>query len=144
TGLRFPLIHPLQLSALLWSSYFVGMEAPGRQALFHSVAIDFQPSLPAQLQHRYAVRVQSFDAATSMLQLGAVLTTTNGARFAEATIHAAHRPPPTAVALAELRDHVGTSSALSGKLVAITGSSRGLGASLALGAALHGADIVLH
>ena len=32
-----------QLSALLWSSYFVGMEAPGRQALFVDLEFAFDP-----------------------------------------------------------------------------------------------------
>ena len=31
-----------QLTALLWSSYFIGMEMPGRQALFNYLAFDFE------------------------------------------------------------------------------------------------------
>jgi NAD(P)-dependent dehydrogenase (short-subunit alcohol dehydrogenase family) len=46
--------------------------------------------------------------------------------------------------LTEFKQVVGSSTALTGKITFVSGSSRGLGALLAIGCAMHGSDVVLH
>lgn len=145
-GFRATCIHPLQLAALCWSSYLVGMEVPGKQALFASLSIDFvdRPDEVA-LELRYDAQLDSYDADTSMLGISAQLSCpTSRTTFATVKIDAARRPAPVEYSIAQLEASVGRSDTLSGKLVLVTGSSRGLGSQIALGFCLHGADVILH
>jgi NAD(P)-dependent dehydrogenase (short-subunit alcohol dehydrogenase family) len=145
-GLRHSCIHPLQLAALCWSSYLVGMEFPGRQALFRSLHLEFvAPPADDNLDLRYEGNVDSFGSETSMLGMSARLSDPRSGRtFATAKIGAAHRPPPVEYSLDQLQSAVGRSGALAGKLALVTGSSRGLGSQIALGCCLHGADLIVH
>lgn len=145
-GLRHTCIHPLQLSALCWSSYLVGMEFPGKQALFSSLSVEFvdRPDEVAP-DFRYDGNVDFYDAGASMLRMSAQLSSPgSGGVFATAKIDAARRPPPVEYSLEQLEAAVGRSDALAGKLALVTGSSRGLGSQIALGCCLHGADVIVH
>jgi NAD(P)-dependent dehydrogenase (short-subunit alcohol dehydrogenase family) len=137
-------LPPAQLAALLWSSWLVGMEAPGRQALFRSLSIDFAPgarSLGGPLS--YEAQVDSYRPEASLFTLSARLEGEAGP-LATAAITAARRPLPLEPAFGALEALAGKSAALEGKRALVTGSSRGLGALLAHGLALQGASVLLH
>jgi NAD(P)-dependent dehydrogenase (short-subunit alcohol dehydrogenase family)/acyl dehydratase len=146
---RWSHIHPLQLSAVCWSSYLVGMEVPGKQALFQSLSMEFANRTDdIGTKIAYSARVESFDASVSMLQISAQLSNAEGASspagLAKVRISAANRPPPVEYSTARLEAVTGRSSALAGKLTVVTGSSRGLGSLIALGCSLHGSNVVIH
>ena len=143
-GFPYSFIPRAQLTALIWASYFIGMEMPGRQALFLSCSMDFAGAGDAD-HHRlhYRGKVTSFDAETSTLTIAADLSSAAGP-VATVQLEAARRPPPVEYPLASLAEKVGRSRALENKLALITGSSRGLGSLLAVGCALHGADVIVN
>jgi NAD(P)-dependent dehydrogenase (short-subunit alcohol dehydrogenase family) len=143
-GFQYAFIPALQLTALVWTSYLVGMEVPGKQALFLACSMDFAPPTGLdQRRLRYAGRVTRHSAETSTLTIAADISSPAGP---VATVHmeAAQRPPAVERLLAALEECVGRSNALEGKLALVSGSSRGLGSLLALGFALHGADVILN
>ncbi len=143
-GFQFAFIPPLQLTALIWTSYFVGMEMPGRQALYLSCAMEFAKADDFDDRRlHYKGQVTSYDAETSSLSVAAELSSGRGP-VATVQLEAAQRPPPVEYRLATLEEKVGRSRALENKLALVTGSSRGLGSLMALGCALHGADVVLN
>jgi NAD(P)-dependent dehydrogenase (short-subunit alcohol dehydrogenase family) len=78
-----------------------------------------------------------------MLQIAARLSTSGG-EFATVAISAGSRPALVEYPVEQLEAAVGRSDALIGKLVLVTGSSRGLGSQISLGSCLHGADVILH
>jgi NAD(P)-dependent dehydrogenase (short-subunit alcohol dehydrogenase family) len=141
---QYAFIPRSQLTALIWASYFIGMEMPGRQALFLSCSMDFAKVDDSDSKRiHYQGNVTSYDPETSTLRVAAALSDAAGA-VATVELQAARRPPPVAHSLAMLEQRVGRSRALENKLVLVTGSSRGLGSLLAVGAALHGADVILN
>jgi NAD(P)-dependent dehydrogenase (short-subunit alcohol dehydrogenase family) len=143
-GFQYSFIPRPQLTALIWASYFIGMEMPGRQALFLSCSMDFAKVDDVD-DHRvhYRGKVSSYDAHTSSLTIAADLSNAAGT-VATVQLEAAQRPPPVEYQLTALEERVGRSRALENKLALITGSSRGLGSLLAVGCALHGADVILN
>jgi NAD(P)-dependent dehydrogenase (short-subunit alcohol dehydrogenase family) len=141
---HYAFIPRSQLTALLWASYFIGMEIPGRQALFLSCSMDFSQLDDSDHRRlRYRGKVTSRDAETSTLAVAASLTSVAGP-VATVRLEAAQRPPPVEYAPTALEEQVGRSKALENKLALITGASRGLGSLLAIGCALHGADVILN
>jgi NAD(P)-dependent dehydrogenase (short-subunit alcohol dehydrogenase family) len=141
-GLDTSWIAPSQLAALAWSSWFVGMEVPGRQALFRSTSIDFAGA-PDDALIRFDARVERYQPEASLFTVSSELATAAGP-LARVALTAARRPPPVELEPREVEARLGRSTALRGKLALVTGSSRGLGAAIALGCALHGADVILH
>ncbi len=144
-GVRGVHLPAAQLGALLWTSYLVGMHAPGRQALFRSAAIELSRGVdyPPDPKLAFRANVERFDASTATLDVAATLSA-GGTDFATIALVAAQRPPPVETSLDDLSASIERSTALTGKLAFVTGSSRGLGAALALGCALQGADLLLH
>jgi NAD(P)-dependent dehydrogenase (short-subunit alcohol dehydrogenase family)/acyl dehydratase len=143
-GFQYAFLPRSQLTALAWASYFVGMEMPGRQALFLSCSMEF-PGVPDSDHHRmqYRGKVRSYDAETSTLTIAADLSNAAGT-VATVQLEAAQRPPPVEYRPRALEETVGRSRVLENKVALITGSSRGLGSLTALGCALHGADVILN
>jgi NAD(P)-dependent dehydrogenase (short-subunit alcohol dehydrogenase family)/acyl dehydratase len=153
SGLYTPALEPLcgerpflplgQIAALLWSSWFVGMKAPGRQALFRSLSLEFAGASEGDGSLSYDARVDAYQRETSLFTFSAELGDPTGP-IGRAAITAARRPPPVEPAFAELEARLGKSAALAGKRALVTGSSRGLGALIAYGCALQGADVIVH
>ncbi|MBS0614805.1 MAG: SDR family NAD(P)-dependent oxidoreductase [Proteobacteria bacterium] len=127
-----------QLAALLWMSYHVGMEMPGRQALFADAQVEFsQPTTPAaalSLDLQEAVVDDRFNRF-------ALLATGTG--IERLRLSAFRRPWPVVPSLS-MADPWQGSQPLRGQRVLVTGAARGFGAAMALVSARAGAQVILH
>ncbi|UED72201.1 non-ribosomal peptide synthetase [Brevibacillus sp. DP1.3A] len=138
-----------QLTSIIWTSYCVGMLAPGRQALFTGFELDFLPNVPEKAQQAttisYMVNTDQFDE-----QLGSLSVT--GSIFASGTmlgncrLESFVRPRPRQYGLEKFAAHgrIPSGRAFDGQVVVVTGASRGLGANLAKLFAVQGAKVVLN
>lgn len=128
-----------QLTMLLWLSYHVGMEMPGRQALFADARIRFgerpvdAPALDLELA------AASFDERFNRYSL-----TGQGPGVEQLALSAFRRPPPVVAAGQELPRLAPGERPLAGKQVLVTGAARGFGAALARLCALAGARVLVH
>lgn len=126
-----------QLAALLWASYFVGMECPGRQALFANFEFSFREGTSSS----FSVT----DLSTEMDErFNQIIVSGKGTGIEEFRLEAFVRPEPIRADFAALRRGLSAGTAFAGKVVLITGSSRGFGSTLAAGFAAQGASVVLH
>ena len=135
-GLRASQLPLQQLSALCWSSYFVGMECPGRDALFLRLDCDFDTpavSSPAIELRNLAV---GRDARFRLVRIDGAGTDIR--RFA---LQALHRPTMLSWPIADLRRELAAGPSWAGKNVFISGATRGFGLVLAKCLALRGANI---
>jgi len=139
-GLKPGQIPLSQLQFLLWTSYFVGMHYPGRQALYSSLKVEFRP------EAEDTGRSITLRKVTGKLDVGFGFARIQvAAPFLEsATIAAFRRPEPVDYPLSEIRKHVTSEGLLKGLDVFVSGSSRGFGSVLAKSAALMGARLCLH
>ena len=143
-GIGSTAIAPLHVAALCWASYLIGMELPGRQALFSSIEMTFEGDEDlSDTGFDYASRVTAADERMNMLTVESELSI-NGRRFATATMTALVRPIAMRYDMAQFAGMIGKSDALAGKVAFVSGSGRGLGSLLAMGCALQGSDVVLH
>jgi NAD(P)-dependent dehydrogenase (short-subunit alcohol dehydrogenase family) len=124
---------PAQLAALLFASYFIGMDCPGRQALFAELKISFHGTAA----FRPGNLALSYHPGFSLLEVA-------GSGATAFTLKAFLRPGPVLHPLAEVRAEVGASAAMAGRKVLVTGASRGFGAVLAKALALQGAEVGLN
>jgi NAD(P)-dependent dehydrogenase (short-subunit alcohol dehydrogenase family) len=137
-GLRLAQWPRMQLSGLLFASYFIGMDWPGSQALFAELKFTFAPSAGTEA-FKASNLVLDFRDSVSLLDVSGSCGDPSGF-----TMKAFLRPPPVVHSLAEVRAGVGASNAMGGQKVMITGASRGFGAVLAKAFALQGADVGLN
>lgn len=115
-------------AALLWASYFIGMEAPGRQALFSRLGLHFeQGEFPAAENFQYRVAVKSYHPLFHLLVLGVELSL-GGRRFAHGELRAFYRSAIESATDGEALLPVG--DALRGQTALVIGGSRGFGAAL--------------
>lgn len=128
-----------QLSALLWASYFVGMEVPGRQGLFAGFEFSFDPHT-----------VDGKEFLVSDLKLATrpvfdqLVIAGSGTGLRAFSLSAFRRPLPVKYPLDVIRSALGWSREWAGKVVMISGAGRGFGAVLAKAFALRGARLVLN
>ena len=126
-----------QLALLLWSSYVVGMEFPGRDALFNSLDARFGPAASGDPFHLRDVEMR-FDE-----RFGRATISGAGTGVETFTIGAIRRPSPIDHDLSAVSAAVGPARSFVGQTVLVTGSSRGLGAALARAFAVAGARVAL-
>ncbi|MGH9689160.1 MAG: SDR family NAD(P)-dependent oxidoreductase [Candidatus Acidiferrales bacterium] len=130
----------LQASALLWSSYSVGMEQPGLRALFRKLVLTFQTPQSAQtalLSYETKVRsVNAFGLLCSEVQLRA-----GERQIANGEIQAFVIPRNRTASLAQLAEILPSSSTLEGRVAVVAGASRGLGSMLAAALASQGCNV---
>jgi NAD(P)-dependent dehydrogenase (short-subunit alcohol dehydrogenase family) len=141
-------IMPLdQLSAILWSSYHVGMMMPGRQALFSELRMEFEGT---EGQWKGA---NGLGDAGIALDLDAVefddrfnryTLRGRGTGIAHLYIAAFRRPLPVDFLLVELPRFAGGFLPLQDKVVFISGATRGFGAAMARMCGLAGARLALN
>jgi len=114
-----------QLMTLLWSSYFVGMEWPGKQALFSSLRLEFDAKPDSS-------NIFSASLSTSYQPRFSLLTTTGSSNTAsKIKIDALVRPEPVKSSLEAIRESSDPRCNFSGKNILITGAARGFGSVLA-------------
>ncbi|MDJ0702067.1 MAG: SDR family NAD(P)-dependent oxidoreductase [Leptolyngbyaceae cyanobacterium MO_188.B28] len=137
-------LSEVQIATLLWSSYLVGMELPGRQALFSKLSLDFeQIDCDRSASIAYSARVKDFDSRFNLLRTEANLFT-NGAPLATADIRSFVRPASPTTPNSAIEAIFPSSETLKGKVALVTGASRGLGATIAQSLALQGCTVLVN
>jgi NAD(P)-dependent dehydrogenase (short-subunit alcohol dehydrogenase family) len=130
----------LPLSALLWSSYVVGMEQPGLRSLFHKLTLTFDNSAsPDSASFRYEAEIKSLNSFGSLrsglrLYSGDSLVGTGESR-------AFIIPRQRVVTAGDLATVLARSERLRGKTALVMGASRGLGAMLTAALCLQGCHV---
>jgi NAD(P)-dependent dehydrogenase (short-subunit alcohol dehydrogenase family) len=127
-----------QMEVICWASYLVGMQIPGRQALFTNFEFNFD--------NKTTTTRFSLDTLTAELheQFNHIEIAGAGTGVTSFSIVSWVRPEAVRFDLSDLQVALGTSDNLIGKTVLVTGASRGLGSVLARAFALHGADVVIN
>ena len=128
------------LGALAWSSWFVGMRRPGRDALFAQVNIDVDPTIGGHAgTPRFETVLTTAESRTGTLVTDAVCTGRgSGLRIEMRAFHRRAVPAPTARSMTSL---LAASDRLNGKQVLVVGGSRGIGAALTSVLAAQGATV---
>lgn len=132
----------IELGTLCWASYYVGMELPGRNALFGRLIIEFDAkrqsvAWPLQYQSRIIANDKRFDLVRCEAQLSS-----NGTRIAQAELLSFVRrevPPLDVELICSLSR---PTEAMAGKVALVTGASRGLGAAIAAALAYQGCTVL--
>jgi NAD(P)-dependent dehydrogenase (short-subunit alcohol dehydrogenase family) len=125
-----------QLAGLAWSSYVVGMEVPGRDALLASIDLRFSAASPEPF-HLRDVEVRVDDRFARATIAGA------GVGIERLDVIAYRRPAPVDHDLESVRAAMAGERRFAGQTVLVTGSSRGFGATLARAFAVAGARVAL-
>jgi len=137
-------IDDLAILTLLWSSYFVGMEFPGRQALFSKLSLNFEEPLDKlDKPVSYMASVCKFDSRYYLTRTSFKLTAST-ITFASGEIQAFIRPNSTNATANSIEALMPRSNELRGKVALITGASRGLGAAIAQSLALQGCTVLVN
>jgi NAD(P)-dependent dehydrogenase (short-subunit alcohol dehydrogenase family)/acyl dehydratase len=129
----------VQLTALLWSSYLVGMEVPGRQALFSDVDFEFDA-----VQHDAAEIEMQLEAADFDDRFNRYVIEGKGSGIASVRISAFARPNQVDFPMAGMAAFAEGNLPLAGKVVFVSGAARGFGAAIARMCALAGARLALN
>lgn len=129
-----------QLAVFLWSSYFVGMELPGRDATFWKARVIFHPIRESSGEIDYKVGLQRLDGRYDLVEMTAQLAT-GGQALAEARLSAFLRSESPETIPSKLKALLTDDQSLSGKVGVVIGGSRGLGAAMALALALKGCSV---
>jgi NAD(P)-dependent dehydrogenase (short-subunit alcohol dehydrogenase family) len=130
-------LGPPQLAALLWSSYVIGMELPGRRALFARLSLNWEAASEAT-PLCYQTTIRAFDQRFNLLRLDVQLHTPTGTPIARGELRAFVLPEAPG-----LRDvPFQRSESLAGNVALVIGASRGLGARLVQALALQGCTVV--
>jgi NAD(P)-dependent dehydrogenase (short-subunit alcohol dehydrogenase family) len=128
------------VATLMWASYLIGMELPGRKALFSRLRIEFLEPITVSLPFEYMASVSEVSELGELTIEARLIS--HGKTWANATLAAHVREELTPATTESVERLVGRSSALSGKIAFVTGSSRGLGAALVRVLALHGSTVI--
>ncbi|KFE71835.1 SDR family NAD(P)-dependent oxidoreductase [Hyalangium minutum] len=131
-----------QAAVLAWSSYLIGMEVPGRQALYSRLDADFDAVAGEASSLHCRTEVQSVEKQFGLVRLRARVGA--GTPIASLELRAFVRPelPPSSVEL--LTRLQPESRVLAGKVALVIGGSRGLGAALVQALALQGCTVYLN
>ena len=133
------------VEALLWSSYLVGMELPGKTALFFRCILD----LPERSLEHWGTEGFQYDAETASLnqslrQVKIRANLHNGSRkLAEAQFTAFSRDSLPVCEPDEDQNWPADPTLLTGKVALVVGASRGFGAATAIELARSGATVIV-
>jgi NAD(P)-dependent dehydrogenase (short-subunit alcohol dehydrogenase family) len=128
--------------ALLWCSYLVGMELPGRRALFWSLDMQIHPQhASSRLPFGYCARVVRSNVQLEYADIEAQLSTAEGP-VATAKLRAFVRRDSPASDPAALELLLPRSQRLCGKIAVVIGGSRGLGAAIVQALAMQGCTVL--
>ncbi|GMQ79325.1 MAG: hypothetical protein BMS9Abin02_1903 [Anaerolineae bacterium] len=134
----------IQIAAIMWTSFVVGMELPGKRAMFWRVAIDFKSDGEQQrAQLSYDVTIKDFDERLDLLHTTGALFSDNSL-FAIAQIWAFVRRDSPQSSPLEIANLLPRSEQLKGKVALVIGGSRGLGAAITQALALQGCSVLVN
>jgi NAD(P)-dependent dehydrogenase (short-subunit alcohol dehydrogenase family) len=140
-GLQFAQMPLNQLNALMGSSYLVGMELPGRQALYSRFEFEFEQSLAGERSAGFQFRNVSadWDARYNRLSISG-----RGQGMRSFSLFAFQRPKCVRHGIEDIQRAVPRSDALKNKVVFISGAARGFGAVLAKMLAMQDAKVFVN
>lgn len=141
-GLDKSWLRPQHVAALMWSSYLIGMELPGKRALFSRVRVEFEDVAETSSPFDYAVEISAVSPVGELTIEGTLSSGGDTWAQVELAAHVREDVPPITVAAVERL--AGRSEYLKGKVAVVTGGSRGLGAALVYALALQGCAVVLN
>lgn len=141
-GLNQSWLAPQHVAALLWSSYLIGMELPGKRALFSRLRIEFEDTRDVNSPFDYDVEITAISPVGELTIEGTLSSRGDVWARVELAAHLREDVPPITVASVE--PLAGRSEKLKGKVALVTGASRGLGSALVHALALHGCTVVLN
>lgn len=124
-----------QVAALLWSSYLVGMELPGRRALYNGLTLEFAADAAPAAPIDYTARVKHYDVRFGLLRTEISLEA-GGAPLGKGEVRAFVRQAPRVT-----EETLPQGDALAGKTALVIGASRGLGARIAAALVGQGARV---
>lgn len=130
------------VAALMWTSYLIGMELPGRRALFSRAMIEFAECPRTAVPIDCTAEIAEISDLGELTIRGALAC--NGVSWAKITLGAHVREDLPRLTTESVEKLVGRSSALAGKVALVTGGSRGLGAALVRALALQGCTVLLN
>jgi NAD(P)-dependent dehydrogenase (short-subunit alcohol dehydrogenase family)/acyl dehydratase len=134
--------HACVVRALLWASYFTGMEMPGKHAIFFRFAATFSPSghdpaLPLNYEavvKRFDPRLQQARTQVRLLQHEHVMGEGECVSFIRTSLQGSTRE--------DVQAYMPPSEDLSGKVALVIGASRGLGVAIVHLLASQGAHVI--
>ncbi len=132
------------VAALMWSSYFVGMEIPGRQALFFGLDMEFcAPAEPVRESFNYRATIVKVDRRWSLVQTKADVFAAR-VHIVRCKMSAFIRPGSPMSSIADLTALLPPSEVLRNNVALVVGGSRGLGAAISQALALQGCTVLLN
>jgi NAD(P)-dependent dehydrogenase (short-subunit alcohol dehydrogenase family) len=134
-----------QIAAMMWASFIVGMELPGKRAIFWRLALDINSDDDGRRRGplSYAVGVKGFDERLDLLHTTGELFLGNQL-FATAQMWAFVRPDSPQPSIVGITALLPRSELLKGKVALVIGGSRGLGAAISQALALQGCSVLLN
>lgn len=136
-------VTAMQIAAMLWASFVVGMELPGKRAVFWRLELTLNPEAPQDTPLSYDVTVQDFDERFDLLHSAGTLSAA-GTHCATANMWAFVRQDSPQPSLLRLTDLIPRSGRLKGKVALVIGGSRGLGAAITQALASQGCTVFLN
>lgn len=133
-----------QLATLLWSSYLVGMQLPGKRANCWWVKVQFRPDARHSDEPlAYETRITKFDDRVGLVEVASALRCGDAA-FADVHQGAFVRPDAPVCSAASIEALLPRSRQLAGKVALVIGGSRGLGAAIGQALALQGCTVLVN
>ncbi|MEO8340732.1 MAG: MaoC/PaaZ C-terminal domain-containing protein, partial [Nitrospirota bacterium] len=132
-----------QIAAMMWTSFIVGMELPGRRAIYWQLALDFKSDHGQQPRpFSYDVTIKDFDERLDLLHTAGNLLS-GSTLFATAQMRAFVRQDSPQPSFVRITDLLPRSKQLSGKVALVIGGSRGLGAAISQALASQGCSVLV-
>jgi NAD(P)-dependent dehydrogenase (short-subunit alcohol dehydrogenase family) len=141
-GLNKSWLSPQHVAALIWASYLIGMEMPGKRALFSRLRIEFEDCPEVSSPFDYEAELTAVSAAGELSIEGTLLS--GGEVWARVELASQVREDVPSITVDGVEKLVGRSESLKGKVALVTGASRGLGSAFVHVLALHGCTVVLN
>jgi NAD(P)-dependent dehydrogenase (short-subunit alcohol dehydrogenase family) len=135
-GFRPGQMPQAQIRFLLWASYYVGMQVPGRQALFSELTVGFDEDARFFPDSTSRIGEIQFDD-----RFNRIMTSGSISEKSAFQIGAFVRPLPVNAALAQIRRHPLELELFGGRTFVISGGTRGFGEALAKTIALQGGKV---
>lgn len=138
-GIGADVLPLFQLNTIIWTSYYVGMQVPGKQALYSYLNIQFDENIPLNTEVKInELSVNQHPVFKQITTKGKI----TGLKSFE--IQAFERPEPLQYNMNDLKESMTINDDEKMNNIFITGSSRGLGSILARAYALKGANLYLN